>query len=187
LIKQDPQAAEDLADEFRGDIRATIDEIRRVVYELRPPALDELGLAAAVCSQAQRWSGKPVESGQSADSSKVQKPEEALRVVVETPDALPPLPAAVEVAAYRIIQEALANVAHHAHASQCMVRLSLTGQEKDLALQVEITDDGIGLNGRGQGLGLLSMRERAAELGGQWTVKSLPQGGTRVTATLPVS
>jgi len=187
LIKQDPQAAEDLADEFRGDIRATIDEIRRVVYELRPPALDELGLAAAVCSQAQRWSGKPVESGQSADSSKAQKPEEALRVVVETPDALPPLPAAVEVAAYRIIQEALANVAHHAHASQCMVRLSLTGQEKDLALQVEITDDGIGLNGRGQGLGLLSMRERAAELGGQWTVKSLPQGGTRVTATLPVS
>ena len=57
LIKDDPQAAQALADEFRGDIRATIEEIRRVVYELRPPALDELGLAAAVSSQAERWSG----------------------------------------------------------------------------------------------------------------------------------
>ena len=187
LIRQDPQAAEDLANEFRGDIRATIDEIRRVVYELRPPALDELGLAAAVCSQAQRWNGKPVNNGPSTAGSEAQNPEAVLRVVVETPEALPPLPAAVEVAAYRIIQEALANVAHHAQASQCMVYLAMTGHDQALALQVQVTDNGIGLNGRGQGLGLTSMRERAAELGGQCIVKSLPQGGTRVTAILPIS
>jgi len=106
---------------------------------------------------------------------------------VDAPERLPPLPAAVEVAAYRIIQEALANVAHHAQASFCMVGLSMVGREGDLSLQVEITDDGIGLNGRGQGLGLLSMRERAEELGGRITVSSLPKGGTRVWARLPVN
>jgi two-component system NarL family sensor kinase len=185
LIRDDPQAAEALANEFRSDIRATIDEIRRVVYELRPPALDELGLAAAVCSQAERLSGKSVRSEQSTENA--QRQEAGLQVVVETPEALPPLPAAVEVAAYRIVQEALANVAHHALASQCMVRISMSDQAENLALQVEITDDGIGLNGRGQGLGLLSMRERAAELGGRCLIKSLSQGGTRVWASLPVS
>jgi signal transduction histidine kinase len=184
LIKDDPQAAQALVDEFRGDIRATIEEIRRVVYELRPPALDELGLAAAVSNQAERWSGTKQKTGNGEFTA---EDNSSLRVVVETEAGLPTLPAAVEVAAYRIIQEALANVAHHAQASQCVVRLSMAGQGQNSALQVEITDDGIGLNGRGQGLGLLSMRERAEELGGQLTVSSLPMGGTRVWARLPVT
>ena len=181
LIKDDPQAAEALVDEFRGDIRTTIDEIRRVVYELRPPALDELGLAGAVQSQAARWSG-------TADKQKSvnrESGEAPLQVIVETPETLPPLPAAVEVAAYRIIQEALANVAHHAQAENCTVRLAMVGSSN---LIVEVIDDGLGLNGRGRenGLGLLSMRERAEELGGRCTISSLPEGGTRVRATLPI-
>ncbi len=201
LIKSDPDAAEALLDEFRGDIRATIDEIRRVVYELRPPALDELGLAAAVRSQAGRWSTVGEQSDGSQDGYQVgdSEPEEdstmPLQMVVEAPETFPPLPAAVEVAAYRIIQEALANVAHHAQASCCVVRLTLDNGETagamvDPSLRVEIIDDGQGLNGRGRessGLGLLSMRERAEELGGTCIISSLPDGGTRVRAILPVS
>jgi signal transduction histidine kinase len=93
----------------------------------------------------------------------------------------------VEVAAYRIIQEALANVAHHAQASHCLIRLSLDGREEAMFLTVEIRDDGIGLHADGQGLGLLSMRERAEELGGRYSVSSLPEKGTRVWAVLPVN
>lgn len=183
LVTDDPQAAVALVDEFRGDIRATIDEIRRVVYELRPPALDELGLSAAVRSQAERWNGRVAE-GQNGTGDARRTP---LRIDVEAPKTLPPLPAAVEVAAYRIIQEALANVAHHAQASHCLVQLSLDGREEAMFLTVEIRDDGIGLHGDGQGLGLLSMRERAEELGGRFSVSSLPEKGTRVWAVLPVN
>lgn len=202
LINDDPQAAQALVDEFRTDIRATIDDLRRVVYELRPPALDELGLAAAVRSQAQRWNdgmegnmqkvGEQQIVGQNGREEAASVP---FQVIVQAPDALPPLPAAAEVAAYRIIQEALANVAHHAHASHCLLKLSLNagqmnGEMGESSLQVEIADDGIGLNGRDSarsGLGLMSMRERAEELGGRCTIISLPEGGTRVRAVLPVS
>ena len=188
LIKDDPQAAEALVDEFRGDIRVTIDDIRRVVYELRPPALDELGLAAAVRSQAERWNGT-TDRVAGWQSGKGEESGSPLQVVVEAPETLPPLPAAVEVAAYRIIQEGLANVAHHAQAYHCMVRLSLDGDAVASSLLVEVIDDGIGLNGRGRenSLGLLSMRERAEELGGQCAITSPPGGGTRVWAELPVS
>ena len=189
LIKHDPQAAELLVDEFRGDIRVTIDEIRRVVYELRPPALDELGLATAVRSQAERWNGRipKNEPGQAHHGAAERQSDAALQVAVEAPETLPPLPAAVEVAAYRIVQEALANVAHHARAAHCTIRFCLNGKKDNPILEVEVIDDGLGLNGRGEGLGLLSMRERAEELGGRLTVVALPEGGTRVWAELPIS
>ncbi|MFN2137811.1 MAG: histidine kinase [Candidatus Promineifilaceae bacterium] len=190
LIDNDPRAAQALVDEFRGDIRQTIDEIRRVVYELRPPAIDQLGLVAAVRAQAARWSGETT-AGQAQSRGAGQ-----LTVTVTAPEALPPLPAAVEVAAYRIVQEALANVAHHAQATQCQVQLVVDGSSpaprlqsgSSTCLRVEISDDGIGLNGYGRenGLGLLSMRERAEELGGECLVTFLPGGGTRVFALLPL-
>ena len=92
------------------------------------------------------------------------------------------IPAAVEVAAYRIIEEALTNVARHAHARTCAVRLTLTD-----ALEVEIVDDGIGLpTVRRAGVGLLSIRERAAELGGACALEVLGESGTRVYARLPL-
>jgi two-component system NarL family sensor kinase len=106
-----------------------------------------------------------------------------LQVEIDAPEELPPLPAAVEVAAYRIAQEALTNVVHHAQAQHCLVRLQMSD-----ALIVEIMDDGVGLtNGRmNGGVGLLSMRERALELGGTCLIEPAPGGGTRVLATLPL-
>jgi signal transduction histidine kinase len=171
MIRDDPVAAEKLADEMQGDIRATIDDIRRVVHELRPPALDDLGLVPAIQVMSDKI-GRP--EGQDAVNG--------LQVHVDAPDDLPSLPAAVEVAAYRVVQEALTNVVHHAQARCAVVRLRL-----DDALHIEVTDDGVGINGgRPGGLGLHSMRERAAELGGSCAISRSPEGGTRVVATLPV-
>jgi signal transduction histidine kinase len=107
-----------------------------------------------------------------------------LHVSVDAPGRLPPLPAAVEVAAYRIVQEAMTNVMRHAQASECVVRLAL--DETVETLHLEISDDGRGLPPEcGRGVGVASMRERAAELGGECVVESLPAGRTRVRASLP--
>jgi signal transduction histidine kinase len=104
---------------------------------------------------------------------------------MEAPEELPPLPAAVEVACYRIAQEALTNVARHAQAKACRLRLSV---DRDAGvLEVEITDDGMGIpEERVAGVGLSSMRERAEELGGTLEVEPNPEGGTRVLARLPL-
>jgi signal transduction histidine kinase len=107
---------------------------------------------------------------------------EGPRITVEAPD-LPPLPAAVEVAAYRIVQEALTNVVRHASARRCTVRL-VPGPR---TVTVTVTDDGVGLpSGAGRaGVGLASMRERAEEMGGSVTVQDAPGGGVEVRAVLP--
>ncbi len=114
--------------------------------------------------------------------SAAQYATKGLKISVDTPQTLPSLPAAVEVAAYRIVQEALTNVVRHAAASECVIRLGLDGE-----LELDITDDGVGLpEDRGAGVGLSSMRERAVELGGTCVVEpSLPEG-TRVLARLPL-
>ena len=104
---------------------------------------------------------------------------------VEAPDELPPLPAAVEVAAYRIALEALNNVARHAGAKGCTVRIVPDEEGGELLLEVE--DDGRGIaRGSGTGVGLHSMRERAEELGGTFAVGPGPLGGTLVSARLPL-
>ena len=104
---------------------------------------------------------------------------------LEASEDLLPLPAAVEVAAYRIIQEAMTNVARHAHARTCRVRLSV--DQTGSVLELEVTDDGVGMpEGRRAGVGLSSMRERAEELGGTLVVEPGPEGGTRVLARLPM-
>jgi two-component system, NarL family, sensor kinase len=177
-IRSDPPKAEAKVDEFRTDIRTTIDEIRRLVYELRPPTLDQLGLVAAVRAHATQCS-RP------ADDVVEERAESMLQIRIEAPEELPPLPAAVEVAAFRIAQEALTNVVHHARARHCLIRLELAD-----TLRVEIVDDGVGVaharetNG---GLGRLSMRERAMELGGTCVSEPAPGGGTRVLASLPLT
>ena len=103
--------------------------------------------------------------------------------MVEAPEDLPNLPAAGEVALYRIAQEALTNVARHSRATTCVVRLAVND-----TLTLEIADDGVGIPaGRSAGVGLSSMRERAEELGGGCTVEISPQGGTRVLARLPLA
>ena len=166
LIPRDSVAADELVVELRGELRVAIADIRRLVHDLRPPALDELGLESALRRLAERYG--------------VQG--EGLRVYVEMPEGLPPLPAAVEVAVYRISQEALTNVVRHAQAKECVVRLAVSE-----GLRLEITDDGIGLpEGHAASVGLLSMRERAAELGGRCAIERVPAGGTRVLVQLPL-
>ncbi len=166
LISRDPATAEELVVELREELHGAIADIRRLVYDLRPPALDDLGLVAALRQLAERYGA---EGGQP-------------RVLVEAPEDVPPLPAAVEVAVYRIAQEAITNVVRHAHAKTCVVRLAV---EEDVAL--EIVDDGVGIpEERSAGVGLYSMGERAPELGGSCVIEPVREGGTRVAVRLPL-
>jgi signal transduction histidine kinase len=170
LIPTDPKVAASANEKLQAAIRATVGDVRRLVYDLRPPALDELGLIEAIRERASRYGVG----------------DEGFRTTVETPDELPPLPAAVEVAAYRIVQEALTNVSRHARASACTVRLACT-ESPSRALTIEVTDDGVGLPERPEGgVGLHSMRERAAELGGGCEIVRASPSGTRVFARLPL-
>jgi signal transduction histidine kinase len=166
LISTDPNAATRMVNELEHQIRATVGNVRRLVYDLRPPTLDELGLLAAVHERASRYSNAP----------------DGFHVTVEAPAQLPPLPAAVEVAAYRIVQEALTNISKHAQARQCTICFTYhTG------LEMEIIDDGIGLpQSITPGVGLRSMRERAEELGGSCLIERRAEGGTRIQARLPI-
>jgi signal transduction histidine kinase len=164
LLGSEPRAADVLLAGLKVQLQAAISDIRRLVYDLRPPALDELGLISAIREGTANYS------------------QNGLGVSVEAPEILPPLPAAVEVAAYRIVQEALTNVVRHANARACRVNLTV-----DRDLELEIIDDGVGLpEERHAGVGLSSMRERVAELGGIFTAESLSSGGTRVLARLPL-
>jgi signal transduction histidine kinase len=176
LANEDPPAASALLERLQTEVKGAIVEIRRLVYQLRPPALDELGLTGALREQASHFSHQqPSDSGTPTS-------EDHLVVTIDTPAELPPLPAAVEVAAYRIATEALTNIARHADANRCTVRLALDG-----ALELEVSDDGNGLPTDFRiGVGLTSMRERAAELGGSCTILSASDGGTRVHARLPI-
>ncbi len=165
LVERDPAAARALIRGLKTQAQSAVTDIRRLVYALRPPALDDLGLAGAIGETAAQYGAN------------------GLRISIELPEALPPLPAAVEVAAYRITQEALTNVARHAAASECAVRLTL--DEENRRLHLEIQDDGRGIpDERGRGVGITSMRERAAELGGSCIVEPSPTCGTRVRASL---
>jgi signal transduction histidine kinase len=166
LVASEPARATELLSGLISDSQNAIADIRRLVYALRPPALDELGLISALREQIAQYGSAH------------------LRITLEAPDRLPPLPAAVEVAAYRIIQEALTNVVKHARAHACTVQIQLLGEGQHRTLGVEVSDDGIGLPAQPRaGIGLHSMRERAEELGG--ALDMAPGGGTRVSAYLP--
>ena len=166
-VRDDPAATEVLIDEARAEVRAAIADIRRMARELRPPTLDALGLEGAVRQQA---------------AGLASQPGDGPVIIVDVPEPLPALPAAVEVAAYRITVEALLNVVRHAAARKCEVRLALGVDE----LEVDVTDDGLGVEAGATGVGTRAMRERAAEVGGEVTIEQVATGGTRVLARLPI-
>jgi signal transduction histidine kinase len=171
LLGRDPAAADGLLARLQVETKAATAEIRRVVYGLRPPALDELGLVGAIREEANRFASAEHAGGTAG-----------LVVSVQAPEGLDGLPAAVEVAAYRITLEALTNVAKHADASHCTIHLT-----RNDGLELQVTDDGTGLPADYRaGVGLTSLRERAAELGGACTVQSLAAGGTCIRAHLPI-
>ena len=159
-LDRDPSSVRERLDVLTAQTQQAVAEVRRLVYGLRPPALDELGLLGALDEQA-RTLGP---------------------ITVHGPDTPLALPAAVEVVAYRIAVEAMTNVVRHAHASTCSVRVRLDG-----ALHLEIADDGVGLpEGYRAGVGITSMRERAAELGGSCTIEPGTPHGTLVRVRVPV-
>jgi len=165
LIDSDPQAATAILKELKSQSQAAVREIRRLVYDLRPPALDDLGLTAALRESAARYA------------------QSGVRITIDAPDPLPPLPAAVEVAAFRIAQEGMTNTLRHAHARTCRVSLK---PERD-CLCITIEDDGHGLPARPRlGVGLRSMQERVAELEGRLILGNSPAGGARIAARLPI-
>ena len=161
-VDTDPERARELVRLARTEVREALDDVRRLVHDLRPPALDDLGLEAALRQQAERMRSE-------------------VDVVVRA-EGLQHLPAAVEVAAYRIVSEALTNVVKHARADHCTVELVDDGA----ALTVRVADDGLGIaEDVSAGVGLLSLRERAEELGGHCEIRCPEGGGTTVHAWLP--
>jgi signal transduction histidine kinase len=167
VLDRDPRTAHELLERSRTEAAAAVREIRRVIDDLRPSALDRHGLADAVRETAAGLGlGRP------------GGPDFALEV-----EDLPALAAAVEEAAFRIVAESLTNVVRHSGARTCSVRLARSADD----LCVSIQDDGTGVRGpRPGGVGLESMRRRAAELGGRVAVELARPRGTVVTALLPL-
>lgn len=167
VLAGDPETADALLDRAAASVEGTVAEVRRLVYGLRPPALDQFGLVGALRQHAAALS--------TADAH--------LSADITAPDPMPALPAAVEVAAFRIAQEALTNVTRHAHARNARVRIEID----DNGLRLRISDDGHGIApNAAAGVGLTSMRERATELGGQFEATTSPGGGTTIAVRLPL-
>jgi two-component system NarL family sensor kinase len=167
LITTDPEQANELLTTLRRETRAALADVRRLVDDLRPHALDELGLVRALQQRAEQLAWRA--DGESVD------------VEVDVPAELPRLPAAVEVATYRIATEALTNVVRHSKATKATVQVSASDR-----LEVLITDNGPP-NGRwSPGVGLTAMRERVAELGGAFRAGPTPTGG-QVVASFPLT
>lgn len=167
---RDPAARETLLEEVRTELGATIEGVRRFARGLRPPALEELGLVPALEAHAR---GLEDSLGLS------------VRIEADPLDGL--LSPQAELALYRIVQEALSNVARHAQAEWAQVRLA----RADGGVTATVEDDGEGfavaevMAREGRGLGLFGMQERAAYLGGRVEIQSRPGAGTRVSAQIP--
>lgn len=171
LVADDPAKAVALLGQLSDQTRAEITEVRRLVDGLRPPALDQLGLVTALRQRADQHN---LTAGSTAGGG--------LTWSVEADDDVEPLPAAVEVAAYRIVVEAVANAVRHSSAGSCAVAL----RRDDGALRIEVRDTGVGIpSDPVPGVGLGSMRERAEELGGTCAFSPGPDG-TVVTVRLPL-
>jgi signal transduction histidine kinase len=149
-----------LADE----VDLTVGEVKRIVRDLRPTVLDQLGLVGAVGEFARSVDG-------------------AVRLHVQLPDPATALPAAVEVAAYRIVTEAMTNVVRHAGAQTCWLTIAAGA-----AVEIDVIDDGIGYpTDAPAGIGLVAMRERAVELGGSIAITTRDPHGTHVHVHLPAA
>ncbi|HET7571921.1 MAG TPA: GAF domain-containing protein [Gaiellaceae bacterium] len=165
----DGEQLRDALDGVRELVRATLHDVRRLAVELRPKALDDFGLVAALERLAESFA-------------------EQTGISIEFVPALPGgrLAPEIETALYRIVQEALTNIVKHAHAER--VSVVLTGTERSVSAVVE--DDGVGFDPervREGGLGLLGMRERVALLGGRLTIESRPGAGTTFVAEVPLT
>lgn len=168
FVAHDPDQAQQLTGELKVQVQSVLSEIRRIAYNLRPPALDELGLLDALRQH--------IETTQQSND---------LTYELAFPASLPPLPAAVEVAAYRIIMEAITNVQRHANARTCHVCIHYDAHISSLCL--DIIDDGCGMMPiTTVGVGLTAMRERTAELNGEFTIKPAGDSGTHVHSRLPL-
>lgn len=176
LLDNDPERAREILDGLASQNEATVAEIRRLVYALRPPELDELGLVEAIREYV---AGLNV-GEQSGTQFHLEAPH------LDQPGVK--LPETVEVSAYRIVTEALTNVTRHAQAGQCTVVMRLEKSEGGDRLRLEIVDDGIGIpDDVGHGVGVSSMKQRAEEIGGVFRLQSSPNSGTSVLAELPIA
>ena len=137
-------------------------EVRRFIDELAPSALADTDLVTAL----RRLVTEHAETG--------------TPVALNSPDDLPPLDPGAEVALYRVAGEALRNVARHAQATSCMVRLRVDGGD----VVLEVVDDGVGLRGRPAGVGRRAMASRVAALGGAFALTDAPRGGVHLTARI---
>lgn len=172
-LADQPEAVRGALAEVQQEVRRAAAEVRRIVYDLRPPSLDQLGLEGALAQLV----------------TDVRAEQAGLNVTLTLPGELdlapPTLTPATEVALYRIVQEALTNTLRHARAQHLSVAVSM-----DSALRLTIRDDGCGLPEHYRaGVGLQSMRERAGELGGQFTLASQNSGaqrGTTISVELPL-
>jgi NarL family two-component system sensor histidine kinase LiaS len=166
LIARDPDAAKSHLAEADALVDAVRQELTGLIDELRPPALDGRDLSDTLHAYAVDWG---------------QQNEVEVDVQV---DGQSDLPAPVSEALFRIMQEALANIARHSSARNGTIHLS----RDPGSVRLTITDDGCGFDPRRQhgGMGLQSMRERAESLGGELVIESEPGRGTRLCATLPV-
>jgi len=165
--KEELEEAVQLLTELKTQTQETVQSIRHIVHTLRPPSLDVLGLIPAL----------------QAHFGQVGTPPNVNIQMITIPQNFPRFSAAVEVAAYHIILEAVTNVINHAQAERCEVSLALDNGN----LKIEIKDDGFGLpKVRSRGIGLDSMRERAEELSGRFRLSS-SRHGTHVCAEIPVS
>jgi signal transduction histidine kinase len=167
----DPPVRREILDEVIAIADQTVIKLRNLSLLLRPPQLDSLGLEAAL-------------RGQVALLSRNSR----LSIGLEIAPIDGRLPADVELACFRIAQEALTNVARHAGAGSVEVAVEIEQAGGARALVLRVSDDGRGIDpARPSGLGLLTMRERAAQLGGTVTIAARPEGGTTVRATLPIA
>lgn len=181
LVSANPSQAEALLRSLSEQTQQAVAEIRDLINGLRPPALDDLGLTYAIQELTQQ----------------LAPGGEGPQIRVQAAPDLPDLPAAVEVAAYRIAQEALTNVLRHARATQCTVRLTMKtaspngSLKSDLPVEwliLEVSDNGCGITQpRPDGIGLQTMHERAVEVGGRLLIETPAGGGTHLRAELPVT
>jgi signal transduction histidine kinase len=167
LVNSDPQASVELLKELKSQVKNTLAGIRRLVYALRPPILDEFGLVTAIREHVAPYTGP-----------------NGLQITFDVTEPMPPLPAAVEVAAYRIALESFTNIINHAQANTCHIMIK--AESNSLLLTISDNGRGISPNNRA-GVGLTSMRERAAELGGEFVVENNSTSGTLVKARLPIT
>jgi two-component system sensor histidine kinase UhpB len=168
-LKQDETVLRERNDAMIALVDSTIETVRRIAADLRPGLLDDLGLEAAMEWQTQEFTRR---SG--------------VETTIELEAGNAPVPSEVSTTVFRIMQEALTNVARHAAAHHVLVRLV----RDQCALLLTVEDDGRGLpeparSGR-RSLGILGMRERASALGGEVHVRSTPGAGTTVSARIPI-